>query len=64
MQIQYQLKFDMPQAGKAASSMISQRWKILTVAEKYEFSENLVDAPTGEWSAGCCQENVRLSDLI
>ena len=56
----------MPQAGTAASIMISQRWKILTVTEKSEFSENLVDAPGGVWSVGCCQENVKSigSDLV
>ena len=37
---------------------------MLTITVKYEFSENLVDAATGEWSAGCCQENVKPSELI
>ena len=50
------------QAGTGASNMISQRWKFLTlVTEKPEFSENLDDAPSG---VGCCQENMKLSDLI
>ena len=48
----------------AASSMISKRWKILTVTENSEFSENLVDGPSREWNVGCCQENVKPSDLI
>ena len=48
IQIHYQLKFDMPQAGYSCISMISQQLKKnLTVAEKtLKFSENLVDAPS------------------
>ena len=54
----------MPQAGTAASNKISQGWNILTVTEKSEFSQNLVEAPGREWSVGCCQENMKLLDLI
>ena len=57
----------MPQAGTAASNKISQGWNILTVTEKSELSEKLVDAPSGDsWSVGCCQENVKSigSDLV
>ena len=43
----------MPQAGIVGSSMISPRWKMLTVTAKSESAENLVDAPSREWSVGC-----------
>ena len=44
--------------------MIPHWWKILTVTEKPEFSENLVDALSREWGVGCYEENGKLSDPI
>ena len=64
IQIQYQLKFDMPQAGYSCIKYDITEVKFLTETKKSEFSDNLVDAPSREWSVGCCQENVKLSDQI
>ena len=58
IQVHYQLKFDMPQAGYSCINYDMTGGKNLTVAE------NLVDATNKERSVGFCQGDVRLSNLI
>jgi hypothetical protein len=59
IQIHYQLKFDMPQAGYSCI-----KYDTTEVETNLTVAENLVDAPIKEWSLGCCQGDVKQSNII